>query len=134
MICGDNRFEIIAKAKEALIESTNIEDSPKEMAVLDNFLFRCWQMGWLDKYETEYNKDYFTGMKHLANAILYDLNRLAEYYKEKEEKARTCDGQEYYRFIKLGVEEAIDTVKQVLHMQDVVEKVLYTQLEAKGEK
>ena len=50
-ICGDNRFEIIAKAKEALIESTNIEDSPKEMAVLDNFLFRCWQMGWLDKYD-----------------------------------------------------------------------------------
>ena len=63
MICGDNRFEIIAKAKEALIESTNIEDSPKEMAVLDNFLFRCWQMGWLDKYETEYSKDYFTGCK-----------------------------------------------------------------------
>ena len=81
----------------------------------------------------KYNKDYFTGMGHLANAILYDLNRLAEYYKEKEEKARTCDGQEYYRFIKLGVEEAIDTVKQVLHMQDVVEKVLYTQLEAEGE-
>lgn len=51
MICGDNRFEIISKAKEALIESTNIEDSPEEMAVLDNFLFRCWQMGWLDKYD-----------------------------------------------------------------------------------
>ena len=53
MICGDNRFEIIRKAKEALLESTNIEDSSKEMTVLDNFLFRCWQMGWLDKYETE---------------------------------------------------------------------------------
>lgn len=22
------------------------------MKVLDNFLFRCWQMGWLEKYET----------------------------------------------------------------------------------
>lgn len=50
-ICGDNRFEIIAKAKEALIDSTNIETSPEEMAVLDNFLFRCWQMGWLDRYD-----------------------------------------------------------------------------------
>ena len=50
-ICGDNRFEIIAKAKESLIENTNIKSSPKEMAVLDNFLFRCWQMGWLDKYD-----------------------------------------------------------------------------------
>ena len=50
-ICGDNRFKIIAKAKKAIIESTNIEQSPKEMEVLDNILFRCWQMGWLDKYK-----------------------------------------------------------------------------------
>ena len=50
-ICGDNRFEIIAKAKEDLINSTNIETSPDEMKVLDNFLFRCWQMDWLDKYD-----------------------------------------------------------------------------------
>lgn len=52
-ICGDNRFKIIAKAKEDLIKSTNIETSPDEMNVLDNFLFRCWQMGWLDEYEKE---------------------------------------------------------------------------------
>ena len=49
-VCGDNRFEIIEKAKIALIESTNIETSEDEMKVIDNFLFRCWQMGWLDKY------------------------------------------------------------------------------------
>lgn len=49
--CGDNRFKVIEKAKEAILESTNIESSPEEMAVLDNFLFRCWQMGWLKKYE-----------------------------------------------------------------------------------
>jgi hypothetical protein len=52
-ICGDNRFEIIAKAKEDLIKSTNIETSSDEMKVLDNFLFRCWQMGWLDEYKKE---------------------------------------------------------------------------------
>ena len=50
-ICGDNRFEIIAEAKSDLLEATNIKDSPEEMAVLDSFLFRCWQMGWLRKYE-----------------------------------------------------------------------------------
>lgn len=50
-VCGDNRFEIIEVAKNDLIESTNIERSPKEMEVLDSFLFRCWQMGWLEKYE-----------------------------------------------------------------------------------
>lgn len=51
IVIGDNRFEIIAKAKKDLIEGTNIETSEDEMKVLDNFLFRCWQMGWLDKYE-----------------------------------------------------------------------------------
>lgn len=50
-IAGDGRFEIIAKAKEDLIRSTNIETSEDEMKVLDNFLYRCWQMGWLDRYE-----------------------------------------------------------------------------------
>jgi len=50
-ICGDNRFEIIAKAKEHLLDATNIETSEDEMKVLDSFLFRCWQMGWLDRYD-----------------------------------------------------------------------------------
>lgn len=54
--CGDNRFEIIEKAKEDLIRSTNIESSPDEMAVLDNILFRAWQMRWLDKYEPDYKE------------------------------------------------------------------------------
>ena len=50
-VCGDNRFEVIKKAKEHLIESTNIEGSPAEMDVLDSFLYRAWQMGWLKQYE-----------------------------------------------------------------------------------
>lgn len=52
-ICRDNRFETIKKAKKHLIEATNIETSPDEMKVLDNFLYRCWQMGWLKEYEEE---------------------------------------------------------------------------------
>ena len=50
-ICGDNRFIIIERAKEDILQSTNIESSKDEIKVLDNFLFRCWQMGWLDKYD-----------------------------------------------------------------------------------
>ena len=50
--CGDNRFEIIQKAKDDIIQATNIQGSPDEMEVLDSILFRAWQMGWLDKYET----------------------------------------------------------------------------------
>ena len=49
-ICGDNRFIIIKRAKEDIIKSTNVESRKDEMNDLDSFLFRCWQMGWLDKY------------------------------------------------------------------------------------
>lgn len=48
--CTDNRFEIIEKAKRDILDVTNIDTSLDEMKVLDSFLFRCWQMGWLDKY------------------------------------------------------------------------------------
>jgi len=51
-ICGDNRFEIIERAKKHLLDATNIDTSADEMKVLDDFLFRCWQMGWLDRYDT----------------------------------------------------------------------------------
>lgn len=52
-LCDDNRIITIEKAKQALIKGTNIEDSPEEMKVLDNILFRCWQMGWLDRYDPQ---------------------------------------------------------------------------------
>ena len=47
-IWGDDRFEIIDEAKRQLLKYTNIETSPDEMKVIDTFLFRCWQMGWLN--------------------------------------------------------------------------------------
>ena len=50
-VCSDNRFLIIERAKKDIINSTNIESSKDEMKSLDSFLFRCWQMGWLDKYD-----------------------------------------------------------------------------------
>ena len=64
-MCGDNRFELINKYKEKLINATNIKDSPEEMKVLDDILFRLWQMRWLDyleylpycKQELEYFKE-----------------------------------------------------------------------------
>lgn len=49
--CDDNRFELIEKYKQKLIDETNIESAPDEMKVLDNILFRFWQMDWLDKLE-----------------------------------------------------------------------------------
>lgn len=49
--CSDNRFQVIEAAKQDLLNATNISSSPDEMKVVNDFLFRCWQMGWLDKYE-----------------------------------------------------------------------------------
>ena len=49
--CGDNRFRAIARAKEHLFQATNIAENKKELEVLDSFLIRCWQMGWLKQYE-----------------------------------------------------------------------------------
>lgn len=54
--CGDDRFELIAKAKAELLDATNIESNPTDMAALDSILFRCWQMGWLDQLRTEERK------------------------------------------------------------------------------
>lgn len=48
-ICADNRFEVIEQYKQKLLEDTNIEQSPKEMEVIDSILFRFWQMGWLNR-------------------------------------------------------------------------------------
>ena len=50
-VCSDNRFELIEKYKNKLIEATNIEDDADDMKAIDSILFRFWQMGWLDKLE-----------------------------------------------------------------------------------
>ena len=50
-ICSDDRFLYVSKFLERLKESTNIETSPDEMAVIENILFRFWQLGWLQAIE-----------------------------------------------------------------------------------
>lgn len=71
----DNRFKIIEKAKAHILEATNINTSPEEMKVLDNFLFRCWQMGWLDKYNSRDDGVYMElfavkdGMRYNAKVV-----------------------------------------------------------------
>ena len=62
-VCVDNRFELIAKYKAKLIEATNIETDKAEMDVIDNVLFRIWQMGWLDRLEQSEPLERRRGMK-----------------------------------------------------------------------
>lgn len=68
--CGDDRFEIIKRAREHIIDATNIESKPEEMQVLDNFLFRCWQMGWL--------KNDFHKLEKENEKLKYTLERLCK--------------------------------------------------------
>ena len=92
---SDNRFELIEKAKKDLIESTNIETSEDEMKVLDSFLFRCWQMGWLDGYEEEQNE------LLILPACSADAHPVREYYSNNfyGKKRMVRDLAEVYRRI-----------------------------------
>ena len=55
--CDDTRFRVISRAKEHLFQATNIAEDKKELEVLDSFLLRCWQMGWLKQYEDAEEKN-----------------------------------------------------------------------------
>ena len=89
--CDDDRFKIIGKAKEDLLKSTNIDSSPDEMKVLDVFLFRCGQMGWLNQYKEGYQDKVemlqdeldALNMKYLSQVSLY--KSLYEELKNKYE-------------------------------------------------
>lgn len=78
--CSDDRFEVIAAAKEDLIKKTNIQDSQEEMAVLDNILFRCWQMGWLRMYDP-------VEMSEKVDELLEKLEERAEECKSSRHNA-----------------------------------------------
>lgn len=109
-ICGDNRFEIIAKAKADLLNSTNIDTSEDEMKVIDSFLFRCWQMSWLNKYEEKWIKierdkwgflaDHMLSQMYLSlPVIIWDSeDERAEYIDEENwgDWLSDLEGKPYY--------------------------------------
>ena len=47
---GYDHFAIIEAAKQKLIEAVDIENSLEDMSILDNILYRFWQMGCLDQF------------------------------------------------------------------------------------
>lgn len=83
-MCGDTRFEVIEKAKEALLKESNIESSPKEMEVLENFLFRAWQMGWLNQYDIP--TDYKERMKEEFLTLNEREEELQKFFDEKKDE------------------------------------------------
>lgn len=79
--CNDNRFEVIEKAKKHILEATNIDTSKEEMLVLDNFLFRCWQMGWLVKYDDNKENVFNATMKLIDNLAYLNACHQCQYYE-----------------------------------------------------
>lgn len=102
-ICNDNRFKIIERAKEYILKYTNIETSKDEMKVLDNFLFRCWQMGWLRKFENTKIEKYLypkNGHIYLYKGIIRSKDRTTgEWYDAilYENYLPKADGQLFVR-------------------------------------
>ena len=73
--------------------------------------------------ERDYSKDYLLGMRHLADAVKYELDKKHYHF---ESKARNCDDIDAYRDytnIAGGIETAVS----------ILDKVLTMQLEVKGE-
>lgn len=60
----------------AMIKGTNIEDSPEEMKVLNSFLLRCWQMGWLDRYDPQMPYNTSNALKALNSVNATQSNAL----------------------------------------------------------
>ena len=62
-----------------------------------------------------YSKDYFEGMKQFANIILGELGDVAEYY---DDMSRTYKGiKEGYSYREKAIEEAMDIINAVLYLQ-----------------
>ena len=65
----------------------------------------------------EYSKDYFLGMKHLADALKYEFYRRKDYWTDKAmasgnyEKYKTCLD------INSGINEALHILDETLGMQ-----------------
>ena len=100
-VCSDNRFELIEKYKNKLIEATNIEDDADDMKAIDSILFRFWQMGWLDKLEQMPCEE--TISKY---AILKDLKECKETSENNLEDAYDSGEVE-------GLRKAIESVNEM---------------------
>lgn len=94
------KIEAVGRAKEELLRSTDIESYPAEMEMLDTFLNRAWQMGWLKTEEAPYivrlRKEYRqlktkhkkledTCIKYAAGTLEFQPNSTIELLKKQME-------------------------------------------------
>lgn len=114
-ICGDNRFEIIDKVKKRLLEATNIEQSPKELEVLDNLLFRLWQCGYFSlneqneqlKQQLENEKQLNAEIKKRLVEVEYDCEEFNHEYCDINCKGKRKELVDLYQLISDGLNETL---------------------------
>lgn len=104
---GEPYISIIPSAKKDLLEKTNIETSKEEMACLDNFLFRCWQMGWLKQYEPKKEEGWDKAIK--------EAKKKYGYGKPEERIDVVRDFSPYGKTVDLGPNESKGKEKSVFY-------------------
>lgn len=92
-ICSDNRFEVIEKAKKHIIRETNIETCKDEMACLDSFLYRCWQMGWLKQYDEKQIKNKDEIVNEQLSILIKEIELLRKNLQKIMKKGLIIEGQ-----------------------------------------
>ncbi len=118
-ICEDNRFEIIEKAKEKLLNATNIEDSKEEMKVLTNILFRMWQVGLINEEKLEINKSQKENsieedIKILENIIKGNEDCISAIYSQMKVKNDNDEDIQYYKKEIQAIQNVLSDYKRVL--------------------
>ena len=118
-ICGDNRFEIIEKAKEMLLNATNIEDSKEEMKVLTNILFRMWQVGLINEEKLEINK------LQKENSIEEDIKDIEKYisFTSKRENFSHDTDWNWNKDLANKIEHILSDYKRVLKENEELEEI-----------
>jgi len=121
-VCGDDRFELIGKAKRKLLECTNIESRPEEVAVLDSILFRCWQMGLLDQLREDNScAECAEGMGRYADSLCDPLKqRIAELEGQRDVLLR-CLENDY------GIKASWDGLRKLWFTESATSELDYAE-------
>lgn len=114
-ICGDNRFEIINKVKNTLLEETNIDKSPKELEVLDTVLFRLWQCGYFSlneqneqlKQQLKNEKQLNAEIKKRLVEVEYDCEEFNHEYCDPNCNGKRKETIDLYQLISDGLNETL---------------------------
>ena len=83
----------VALAKAHYIAVNNVELSPEEMNKLQDFLHKCYQMGWLNRYKPR-ERGMYTEFFVVDHGIRYDVKEVKMDHMTKTLTTKLMDGFE----------------------------------------